>query len=442
MKVVTRFPPSPTGNLHIGGARTALFNFLFTKHYGGKTHLRLENTDEERSKPEYEQNILDSLKWLGLAFDPIGEKPLWRQSERKEIYKNYLKKLVDSGRAYLSKETEGKRGEVIRFRNPNKKIAFNDLVRGSIEFDTTELGDMVIAKSQDEPLYHLAVVIDDFEMGITHVIRGDDHISNTPRQIVLQEALEFPRPLYAHIPLILAPDRSKLSKRHGAVSVTEYHDRGFIPAALLNYLALLGWNPGTEDEIFTLEELIRAFDLDKVHKGGAIFNEEKLRWINKKYIEKLGGATAIIPHIPSALLVGRGENEKNAIAQMFFDRISVYGDMEKEIALGEYEYLLREPEYPKELLKWEKATENPRKHLEKVSSLLEEVSDASFTKSVVKEAIMTYAEAKGKGNVLWPMRVALSGRERSPDPFTLATILGKGATVRRLRKALTLLQSG
>lgn len=440
MKVVTRFPPSPTGNLHIGSARTALFNYLFTKHHGGKTYLRLENTDEERSKLEYEKNILDSLAWLGLTFDPIDGQPLWRQSERKEVYKSHLKKLVETGHAYLSKETEGKRGEVIRFKNPNKRITFGDLVRGSIEFDTTELGDMVIAKSQDEPLYHLAVVIDDFEMGITHVIRGEDHISNTPRQILLQEALEFPRPLYAHIPLILAGDRSKLSKRHGAVSVNEYRDRGFIPVALINYLALLGWNPGTEDEIFTLEELIHAFDLNKVHKGGAIFNEEKLRWINKKYIEKLGGATAIIPHIPSALLVGRGENEKNAIAQMFFERISVYGDMGKEVVRGDYEYLLREPEYPKELLKWEKATDDPKKLLEKVSSLLETVPDASFTKSAVKEAIMAYAEAQGKGNVLWPMRVALSGREQSPDPFTLAAMEGKQASLRRLKQAVSMLQ--
>src|SRR3989338_6037792 len=178
MNVVTRFPPSPTGNLHIGGARTALFNYLFTKHHGGKIYLRLENTDEERSKPEYERNILESLGWLGLAFDTICNKPFWRQSERKEIYRSHLKKLVEDGFAYLSKETGGKRQEVVRFRNPNKKIAFKDLIRGSIEFDTAELGDMVIAKSLEETLYHLAVVIDDYEMGITHVIRGEEHMRN------------------------------------------------------------------------------------------------------------------------------------------------------------------------------------------------------------------------------------------------------------------------
>ncbi len=459
MTVITRFPPSPTGNLHIGGVRTALFNYLFTLHHGGKMYLRLENTDEERSKPEYEQNILDSLKWLNLSFDPIGstEEPFWRQSERKEIYRGYLGKLVESGHAYLSKETDlsaraggnlekfarvahgAKRQEVIRFKNPNKRITFNDLIRGSIEFNTAELGDMVIAKSLEEPLYHLAVVIDDYEMGITHVIRGEDHISNTPRQILLQEALGFTRPEYAHIPLILAPDRSKLSKRHGAVSVTEYRDRGFLPEALINYLALLGWNPGTEDEIFTIAELVISFNLANVQKGGAIFTEEKLRWINKKHIGKKGGAEAVLPHIPSALLAGRSESQRRFLAEMLFDRISVFGDIQKDMVAGEFDYLLREPEYQKELLKWEKATNNPKPHLERTIALLEAIPDASFTTTAVKDAVMVYAEAKGKGNVLWPMRVALSGKEQSPDPFTLAALLGKSATLKRLKEALAMI---
>ncbi len=452
--IITRFPPSPTGNLHIGGARTALFNYLYTKHCGGKIYLRLENTDEERSRPEYEENILKSLEWLGLSFDslPDGTK-YWKQSERKDIYRGYLKKLVDSGAAYVSEEMDGnppsfsrqdfgraRRQEVIRFRNPNKEIAFGDLIRGRIEFDTTELGDMVIAKSPEEPLYHLAVVIDDYEMGITDVIRGEDHISNTPRQILLQEALGFPRPAYAHIPLILAPDRSKLSKRHGAVSVTEYRERGYFPEALVNYLALLGWNPGTDQEIFTLAELIERFDLSNTQKGGAIFNEEKLRWFNKEYMRCRGGAEKVIAHIPDGLLRGKDETQKAALAQMLFERIAVWSDIAAEMGKGEFDYLLRAPKYPRERLRWKESAGEPKAHLEKVALLLQKIEPESFTAQEIKNTLLPYAEERGKGNVLWPMRVALSGREKSPDPFTIAAILGREATLARLTAALAMLK--
>ena len=280
-KVAVRMAPSPTGNFHVGGARTALFNFLFARKNNGKFILRIEDTDKERSKKEFEDDIFKSLEWLGLKYDEF-----YRQSERGEIYKNYVEKMLNNDSVY---EAEDK---VIRFRNPNKKTKFNDLVRGEIEFDTTELKDFVIAKSVDEPLYHLAVVIDDFESGITHVIRGEDHISNTPRQILIQEAIGAPRPLYAHLPLILAQDRSKLSKRkHGeSVSLDYYRHKGYSTEAIINYLALLGWNPGTEQEIFTLEELINVFDLERVHKGGAIFDEKKLAWVNRKHFN-LGKTT-------------------------------------------------------------------------------------------------------------------------------------------------------
>jgi len=275
--------PSPTGNLHIGTARTALFNYLFAKQNGGKFILRIDDTDTERSTKAFEQNILDGLKWLGISYDE-----LFRQSERTNIYISYLKKMIDNGSIYMSKEEvkeEGQRPEVIRLKNPNKKIVFDDLVRDQIEFDTTELGDFVVAKSIEEPLYHLASVVDDLEMGVTHVIRGEDGISNTPRQILIQEAMRAPRPIYAHLPLILASDRSKLSKRkHGEmVWIDTYKDKGYSARAIINYLALLGWNPGTEQEIFTLEELITIFDLSRVHKGGAIFDEKKLAWVNRKH---------------------------------------------------------------------------------------------------------------------------------------------------------------
>ncbi|KKS48900.1 MAG: Glutamate-tRNA ligase [Candidatus Azambacteria bacterium GW2011_GWF2_42_22] len=273
-KIITRFPPSPTGNFHVGSARTALFNFLFARKNNGKFILRIEDTDKTRSKKEFEDNIFESLEWLGLKYDEF-----YRQSDRGKIHRTYIEKMLDDGSIY---EAEDK---IIRFKNPNKKVKFNDLVRGEIEFDTTELKDFIIAKSVDEPLYHLAVVIDDFESNITHVIRGEDHISNTPRQILIQETISAPRPIYAHLPLILAPDRSKLSKRkHGeSVSLDYYRNKGYSPEAMINYLALLGWNPGTEQEIFTLPELINVFDFSRVHKGGAIFDEKKLAWMNRKH---------------------------------------------------------------------------------------------------------------------------------------------------------------
>ncbi len=240
--------------------------------------VRFEDTDRERSKKEFEDDIVAALKWLGLGYETPA---VARQSERGEVYQKYFKILLEKGLAYEAEESKDDPSKkVVRFKNPNTRITFTDVVRGEVSVDTTDLGDFVIAKSSTEPLYHLAVVIDDHEMGVTHVIRGEDHISNTPRQILMLEALGFVRPVYAHIPLILAPDKTKLSKRHGAVSVNEYRAQGFIPEALLNYLALLGWNPGGEREVFSLEELMSLFDLAKVQKGGAVFDIEKLKWFN------------------------------------------------------------------------------------------------------------------------------------------------------------------
>lgn len=282
-QVIVRMAPSPTGKLHIGTARTALYNYLFAKQNHGKFILRIDDTDQERSTKEYEQDILDTLEWLGFKYDE-----LYRQSERSQIYADHIKKMIDGGSAYISKEEvkeEGQRTEVIRLKNQNKKVKFQDLIRGEIEFDTTELGDIVIAKSLQEPVYHLTSVVDDALMGITHIIRGEDHISNTPRQILIQEAMGAGRPIYAHIPLILASDRSKLSKRkHGEfVSLDYWKNKGISAAAMINYMALLGWNPGTDQEIFTLEELLKTFNLSKVHKGGAIFDDKKLAWVNRKH---------------------------------------------------------------------------------------------------------------------------------------------------------------
>ncbi len=421
--------PSPTGNLHIGTARTTLFNYLFAKKYGGKFILRIEDTDKERSTAEFEKNILDGLEWLGLKYDEF-----FKQSERTEIYRKYLKKMIDDGFAYISQETpteEGQRNEVVRFKNPNKKIVFDDLIRGQVEFDTTELKDFVIAKSLEEPLYHLAVVIDDFEMGITHIIRGEDHISNTPRQILIQEAIGATRPIYAHLPLILDNDRKKLSKRnHGeAVWIDFYKKQGYLPEALLNFYALLGWNPGTEQEIFSLVELEKTFDIEKVQKSGAIFDEKKLRWINKEHLRlyEENSKKEIEKRIKNKFA---NTDINSKIVNLIFERIEVYSDVDKLIEVGELDYYFNEPELDSEKIAWKDSNSiEAKKHLTKILDVLDD-----------NEAIMSYAELVGKGNVLWPLRYALSGKDKSPDPFTLLEILGKEKSTERVNKAIGLLK--
>ncbi|MBM2817750.1 MAG: glutamyl-tRNA synthetase, glutamyl-tRNA synthetase [Parcubacteria group bacterium] len=443
-KIAVRFAPSPTGFLHLGGARTALFNYLFAKQNKGKFILRIEDTDKERSKKEHEEDILNGLKWLGFNFDEF-----YRQSEREDLYKKYLKKLIGEGKAYVSKESgaleAGKRSEVIRFKNPNKKISFSDLIRGEIEFDTTELKDFVIAKSLNEPLFHLAVAVDDFDMGITHVIRGEDHISNTPRQILIQEAIGAPKPYYAHIPLILDKDRAKLSKRkHGeSVSLAYYKTKGYLPQAMVNFLSLLGWNPGTDQEIFTQEELIKQFNIKKIQKGGAVFNEEKLKWINKEYLKLLPPleVSTEIYNIVKNYYDTDIEYVKK-ICPLILDRINCFGDVNSMIETGELEFFFKKPDYEKNSLKWKGDSELgiTKTHLEHILTLLEEIKDDQFTFDNVKQVLFGYAEQMGKGSVLWPVRFALSGREKSADPLAIIAILGKKETLDRLKIALQKIQ--
>src|SRR3989344_4445783 len=442
--IIVRFPPSPTGLLHIGGARTALFNYLFAKHLGGKIVLRYEDTDKERSKPDYVKNIEECLVWLGIKFD--GE-PVY-QSKRTEIYKKYLKDLVVAGQIYESKEEgkegEGKRASVLRFKNPNIRITWNDLVRGEVTFDTTDLGDFVVAKSFDEPLYHLAVVVDDFEMGITHVLRGEDHISNTPRQILIQRAINAPQPLYGHIPLILAPDRSKLSKRHGAVAVTEYRDRGYLPEALINYLALLGWNPGTDKEMYTPEELIADFSLDRVQKGGAIFNEEKLRWINKQHMKRDEGLSLWIvetlmasPRFAQSDKINAEKYVKRIATEVVQERLEIRSDLGKLIEGGEVDYFFLEPKLEPAKIAWKQDADlaHVRLRLQEISRIIGAMNGA-FSKDDLSATLMPYAEKEGKGNVLWPLRYSLTGKDKSPDPFTVASIIGKEEVLLRLSCAI------
>ncbi len=391
-KVVVRIPPSPTGYFHIGRARTALFNYLFAKKHGGEIVFRLEDTDKERSKKEYEEDIIEALKWLGISYD---QGP-FRQSERTAVYQKYIEQMIADGTAYVSHEPEGENKEVIRFKNPNKVLTFTDVIRGEISFDTSDLKDFVIARNISDPLYHLTVVIDDHEMGVTHVIRGDDGISNTPRQILLQEAIGAKRPVYAHVPLILGSDRSKMSARHGATSLRDFRASGYLPEAMVNYLALLGWNPGTEQEIFSMDELIQAFDLDKIQKGGAIFDEKKLQWVNKEHIKRLP------PEKQKALIIESIKDEP---------------------------YLTTDPTLDPAQIVWKKATkEETITHLEEAKRIVESDGD-----------LMVYAERVGKGNVLWPVRYALTGAPASPDPLTILEILGKEKSLKRLENAIMVL---
>jgi glutamyl-tRNA synthetase len=440
-KIITRFAPSPTGVLHIGSVRTALYSWLYARKNDGVFILRIEDTDKERSKPEYEENIIEGMKWLGLHHDEF-----YRQSDRTAIYKKHLEKMIADGTAYVSKEEpleEGQRGEVIRFKNPNRTVTFRDEVRGDISFDTTELKDFVIAKDFETPLYHFAVVVDDFEMNITHVIRGDDAISNTPRQILIQEALGAPRPSYTHLPMILAPDKSKLSKRHGALAVTEYRDEGYLPESLLNFVALMGWNPGGDQEIISIEEMINLFTLEKVHTAGAVFNIEKLKWLNKHYLKMLP-----LDKIKEEILVRFPDNLRlkamtdsrvfEKIIPVILDRLNNFKEIENMVS-----YFFEDPVYLPEGLLW-KDDKNPSttaSHLEKAAELLQDVPVDNFTAESTKTALWDYATASGRGNVLWPMRYALSGRDKSPDPFMLADILGKETTLRRIKQAQKLLYS-
>lgn len=440
--IITRVPPSPTGHLHIGTARTALFNYLFTKHHGGKMLFRSEDTDKARSTKEFEAEIIEGLKWLGMSFD--NEDAIVRQSERASLYRTYLEKMIADGSAYLSEEesknTPGEMVTVVRLKNPNKVITFNDLIRGDISFDTTELGDIVIARNIDDALYHFTVVVDDFDMGVTHVLRGEDHISNTPRQILIQEAIGAPRPIYAHLPLILATDRSKMSKRHGAVSLHEYQKAGYTKAAIINYLALLGWNPGTDEEVFTLDQLVSAFSVDHIHKAGAVFDIKKFDWFNKEHLDRLDLTefkSYVTESFPEKLLnlsqysEARFERALTTVRE----RISTRKEFHELVEAGEYDYLFDTPSYDHTALKWKHDVDAhaalPR--LQKAKEILLEADfDATET---IKSALWPLAEELGKGELLWPLRVALSGQERSPDPFTLAHIIGREETIARIQTA-------
>lgn len=439
--IVTRFAPSPTGYLHAGNYRTAVFAYLFAKHGGGSFIVRIEDTDAVRSKPEYEANILEALEWLQLPSDK-----LFRQSEHRSRHRELLEKLITDGVAYVSKETPqapGDREEVIRFKNPGGTISFTDVIHGAITTSVDDLRDFIIARSLDEPVFHFAVVVDDADEGVTHVIRGGDHISNTARQMLVRRALGFPEPLYAHLPLIMDSNRKKLGKRTGAKALTEYRDEGILPEAMLNYLAFLGWNPGDEREYLTRDELIKAFDLSRVQKGSAIFDEVKLFSVNQYWMRRLS-VDDFIAH--GNFSVRDAEKLRKAVP-LLQERVHTFKEA-RELLSGELSCLFESPKLERERLIVKELPEHPgmtATALKALSEALKAIPEGTPS-AVIKEALMPLAdaeEAKGKGGrgaMLWPLRYALSGQERSPDPFTLVSILGVDEAISRIRKAIAILE--
>ena len=320
-----RFAPSPTGNLHIGGARTALFNWLYARAKQGKFILRIEDTDKKRSKKKYLDEILSSLQWLGFNWDE-----LYYQSQRFDIYTECAQKLVDSGAAYLAKSTTKR--QAIIFKVMPEKLKINDLIHGEIEFDTETIKDQVLIKSDGTPTYNFACVVDDATMGITHVMRGDDHISNTPKQMILYQALNFPIPEFAHLPLIMGTEGGRLSKRTGATAISDYRRMGYLPQALANYLLLLGWSPGGNREIIDIQETIKLFDIKNINKTAATFDLDKLKWINNQYLKK-ADAEKLTDEIIPLLLKKRYIHKNNfdrtylvSLVKLFQGRLSQLTD--------------------------------------------------------------------------------------------------------------------
>jgi len=434
-KVITRFAPSPTGFPHLGTAMYAILNYLYAHQNNGKVLMRSEDTDPVRSKPEYEKAIIDGLAWLGIKADEF-----YRQTDRIEIYKKYIAKMIEDGTAYISPDTneKGETRDVVRFKNPNKIITFNDCSRGDISVDTTELKDFIIARDINSPLYHLTVVVDDHETGVTHIIRGEDGIANTPRQILIQEAIGAKRPVYAHYPFIILPNRTKMGKRNGAKSLGDYIESGYLPEAIVNFIILMAWHPKDDRELFTIPDLIKEFELERIGKSGAILDEKKLDWINKEHM-KLMSEDERNKEIGDRLNKLGLDKISEKVYPIIFDHISKWGDIDTMAGAGELDYYFNPPQYDANLLYWKStpAQEETKKHLTFILETLKNVEENYFSNpDKIKELIFDYATNNGRGQVLWPLRVALSGREKSPDPFTLCYILGKKEVLLRLDNAI------
>lgn len=462
--------------MHIGGIRTALFSYLFARKNKGTFILRIEDTDKEREVAGSIEHIQESLSWLGIEWDygpdknnaPFGS---CIQSQRLQSYKLYAEKLIAKGLAYpdpySKEEVEAFRAQTdankqpflfrnhrpenfeawdgtkpLRLKVPEvKRYKWHDEVRGDLEAGEEMLDDIVIIKADGYPTYNFAHIIDDLEMGVTHIMRGDEFISSVPKFLSIYDALEIPYPAFVTLPPILNEDRTKkLGKRDGAKDILAYREEGYLPEAMLNFLALIGWNPGTERELFTKEELIAEFDIARIQKGGGAFNEEKLLWMNKEYLQKLSDE-AFLAYASEAFpdsiknLPNFNEATLKRLLPVIKERIHVQKDITDAALAGEYDFAFLTPVVEKELLAW-KNDADPKDavpRLEKALTLLEN-ADFSGAESI-KAALWNYAEEVGKGELLWPLRVALTGKERSPDPFISAFIIGKEQTVLRIKNA-------
>ncbi len=471
MVVRVRFAPSPTGRLHLGSIRTALFNFVFAKNQKGVFILRIEDTDKERSKKEFVDDIIESLKWLKL--DP-DEGPIF-QSERIEIYRKVIEELLDKGKAYRcfcsKEELETKRqmqitkGEpprydgtcsklskeeineklskgtpyVIRLKVPEQIITFKDFLRGDIKYDLRLIGDFIIAKSETEPLFHLATPVDDYYQGITHIIRGAEHIPNTPKQILIFKAMNWKIPVYAHIPLILGEGGGKLSKRHGAKSVLEYREEGFLPEAIINFLILLGWHPKGDKEIISMKEIIEEFRLEDVEKRPAIFNVKKLLWLNKIYLRRLSSVeieNLILndPYLEDLKIYLENENYTKEKIHKIIELGKERANNIREI-FETVKFFYQDFDYNKELLIWKDYTfEQIKNSLIQVKNTLENIPEEKFNADYLKQVLDTLNEDKGL--TYWPLRVALTGLEASPPPIDIMLIIGKEKTLKLIDKAI------
>ncbi len=467
--VVTRFAPSPTGYLHLGNARTAIFSYLFARHHGGKFILRIEDTDRERSKKEYEESLVEDLRWLGLDWDEF-----YRQSERFDIYRKYVDQLLEKGYAYpcfcTEEELERERREAelkkipyrysgrcrnltereverlkaegrpyaIRFRVPDgRTVVFEDLIKGKIAINVDDFGDFIIVRSDGTPTYNLVVVIDDALMGVTHVLRGEDHISNTPKQILIYKALGFEPPSFAHLPVILGPDRSKLSKRHGAVSVASYREEGYLPEALFNYLCLLGWTPPSGDrEVFLKEELIEIFDLKDVNRSPAVFSVEKLRWMNGVYIREVVSRErlyeAALPFLKEAGYPVEDREYVMKVLELTRDAYETF----KEMVIRLRPFFVDEVEIPENLM-------NPLRDARDVlSEFLKRLEGADLSSpDKVKEFVKgIIRDMNLKPRQVWhPLRVALTGEEEGVGVDILMSVLPKEKLRSRVERVLSCL---
>jgi len=474
--VRVRFAPSPTGSLHLGNIRTAIFNWLFARHTGGKFILRIEDTDKERSTPESVNVILESLRWFGLDWDEGpdagGDFGPYYQMQRLDKYKKHVDILIKKNMVYpcfctperladmrhqmqkqklpprydgkcrnLSKEeierlTSQGIKHVLRFKVPTTGITeFKDLIHGKICIDNSVLDDFVIVKSNAGPTYNFACVVDDIEMKITHVIRGDDHISNTPKQIAIYKALGINSPEFAHIPLILGPDKAKLSKRHGAASPLEYRDMGYLPHALLNFLTLLGWAPGDNRELISRDELIESFSIEKINDRNAVFDSQKLDWMNGIYIRKMPLEKLVdiaLEELKKAKLIKDTKevdiNKISKIVKLIQERLKKFSEIPQLI-----NYFFDKPVYEEKPVRKFLEKDGVSEMLQELSRVIEEVEP--FDIETLESAVREFIEKKGlkPGDVIHPVRVALTGRAASPPIFDVMQVLGKQTCLKRIR---------